>query len=65
MTVDNKVFKVQTVGDTYISIGFAARIDKSQRTLSVQIEECNKMLVCGLQMIECVKEVKSQMTKQE
>ena len=65
LTVENKVFKVQTVGDTYIIIGFAARIDKSQRNLSVQIEECNKVLACGLQMIESVKEAKSQMTKQE
>jgi class 3 adenylate cyclase len=28
LTIENKVFKVQTIGDTYIIMGYTARIDK-------------------------------------
>ena len=44
LTVENKVYKVQTVGDTYIIMGYTARIDKSHRNLQVQIEECNRVV---------------------
>lgn len=65
LTIENKVFKVQTIGDTYIIMGYTARIEKNQRSLQVQIDECNRVVATGLQMIECIKEIKNQISKSD
>lgn len=38
------VYKVHTIGDCYVIMGYTGRTDKERRSLSVQIEEAHKLI---------------------
>lgn len=49
-----KVYKVHTIGDCYVVMGYTGKIAKERRTLAVQIEEAYKVVQVGLEMIEII-----------
>ena len=54
----NKVYKVHTIGDCYVIMGYNGRMDKSKRTLSIVIDEAYRVIETGLEMIEIIGEVR-------
>lgn len=41
---DSKVYKVHTIGDCYVIMGYSGRVDKSKRTRGVIIEEAHRVV---------------------
>jgi class 3 adenylate cyclase len=58
LVIENKVYKVQTIGDCYIVMGYSGRVEQSARTPAVQIDECNRVVHTGLMMLDCIAEIK-------
>ena len=54
-----KVYKVHTIGDCYVIMGYTGKVAKERRTLAVQIEEAYKVIQVGLEMIEIINEARS------
>ena len=48
------VYKVHTIGDCYVIMGYTGRLDKERRSMSVQIEEAHKVIQAGFDMCEIV-----------
>ena len=48
LTVENKVYKVQTVGDCYILIGYSGRVEKNKRSRAIQQDEATRVVTTGL-----------------
>ena len=42
-------------------MGYSGRVDQNNRTKSIMIDEAYRVLRTGLQMIECIKEIKNAM----
>lgn len=59
---EKRVYKVHTIGDCYVIMGYGnnGKIDKSRRTRQVVIEETHRVIQCGLEMIDIIKEVRDQ-----
>lgn len=55
---ENKVYKVHTIGDCYVIMGYNGKIDKSKRYRGVVIDEANRVIQTGLEMIDIIKEVR-------
>lgn len=51
---DNKVYKVHTIGDCYVIMGYNGRIDKNKRMRAVVTDEANRVIICGLEMIDII-----------
>ena len=50
------VYKVHTLGDTYVAMGYKGKISREKRTTEDQINEAYNLLQVALQMIEIVRE---------
>ena len=57
---ENKVYKVHTIGDCYVIMGYNGRVDKSKRFKGIVIDEANIVIQTGLEMIDIIKEVREQ-----
>ena len=57
---ENRVYKVHTIGDCYVIMGYNGKIDKSRRSKNVVIDEAQKVIQTGIEMIEIIKEVREQ-----
>ena len=55
---ENRVYKVHTIGDCYVIMGYNGKIDKSRRSKYVVIDEAQKVIQTGIEMIEIIKEVR-------
>ena len=55
---DNKVYKVHTIGDCYVIMGYNGRIDKNKRMRAIVSDEANRVVKCGLEMIEIIQEIR-------
>ena len=55
---ENKVYKVHTVGDCYVIMGYNGKIDKSKRFRQVAVDEANRVINTGLEMLDIVTELK-------
>jgi len=55
---ENKVYKVFTVGDSYVIMGYNGRVDKNKRFRGIVVDEANRVINTGLEMIDIVKELK-------
>lgn len=62
---ENKVYKVHTVGDSYVIMGYNGKVDKSNRFRSVVLEEAIKVINTGLEMLEIILDFKESSTKDE
>ena len=56
----NKVYKVHTWNDSYVLMGYDGRVDKMRRSRGVVVNEINKIIQTGLEMMEIVKEFRDQ-----
>ena len=50
---------MHTIGDCYVIMGYNGRMDKSRRTLAHVIDEANRVIETGLEMIEIISEVRN------
>jgi class 3 adenylate cyclase len=57
---ENKVYKVHTIGDCYVIMGYTGKIDKNRRSRTVVVDEANRVVKTGLNMIQVIKEVRHQ-----
>ena len=55
---ENKVYKVHTIGDCYVIMGYNGRIDKSKRYRAVVVDEANRVIQTGLEMIDIIREIR-------
>jgi class 3 adenylate cyclase len=55
----NRVYKVHTIGDCYVIMGYDGRIDKNKRNSSVIVSETNRVIKTGLEMIDIIAEVRN------
>lgn len=60
-----RVYKVHTIGDCYVIMGYNGRIDKAKRTLTNVIEEAHRVLLAGLEMIDIIGEVRNASENQD
>lgn len=59
---ENKVYKVHTVGNKYVVMGYNGKIDKMRRNKNVILDEANKVIQTGFEMLDILKEVKDAST---
>jgi len=57
---ENKVYKVHTVGNKYVVMGYNGRIDKSRRNKAVIVDEAIRVIKTGLEMLDIIKETREQ-----
>ena len=56
---DNKVYKVHTIADCYVIMGYNGRIDKNRRQVkAIVVDEANRVIQSGLEMMDTIKEMK-------
>lgn len=55
-----KVYKVHTIGDCYVIMGYTGRIDKHKRFRGIVVDEANRVIQTGLEMIDIIREVREQ-----
>lgn len=55
---DYKVYKVHTIGDCYVIMGYNGRVDKNKRFRPVVVDEANRVIQTGLEMIDIIREVR-------
>jgi len=53
---EKRVYKVHTIGDCYVCMGYTGKIDKGKRINAVVIDEANRIIETALDMIEIIKE---------
>ena len=51
-----KVYKVHTIGDCYVIMGYTGKVAKERRTDAVQIDEAYRVVQTGLEMLEIINE---------
>lgn len=54
---ENRVYKVHTIGDCYVIMGYNGRVDKMKRSRAIVIDEANRVILTGLEMIDIIREV--------
>ena len=59
---ENRVYKVHTVGECYVIMGYNGKIDKHVRKGAVVIDEINRVVQTGLEMQNIIKELKDSKT---
>lgn len=59
-----KVYKVHTIGDCYVIMGYNGRINKNKRFKGVAIDEAHRVIQCGLQMINIIREIRDSSEKE-
>jgi class 3 adenylate cyclase len=52
------VYKVHTIGDCYVIMGYNGRIDKNKRSIGVVVDEAYRVCITGLEMIDIIVEVR-------
>lgn len=62
---DSKVYKVHTIGDCYVIMGYSGRVDKSKRNRGVIIDEAHRVVQTGLEMIDIIREVRESSDDQD
>lgn len=58
----NKVYKVHTIGDCYVIMGYNGRIEKNRRktNMNIVLDEADRVIKTGLEMIDIISEVRNQ-----
>jgi class 3 adenylate cyclase len=55
---ENKVYKVHTIGDSYVVMGYNGRLDKNRRTRGAVVDETNRVILTGLDMQDILNEIR-------
>jgi len=58
LCAEYNVYKVHTIGDCYVIMGYNGRKDKNKRFPGDIIDEANKVIQVGLEMINVIREVR-------
>lgn len=53
----NKVYKVYTLADCYVIMGYTGKINRSQRVKSVVFEEAHRVIITAIEMLDAAKEI--------
>ena len=57
--VDSKgVYKVHTIGDCYVVMGYTGKVNKYRRNEQIQVEEAYRVVQVGFEMIEIIRNVR-------
>lgn len=52
------MYKVQTIGDCYVVMGYTGRVNKYHRTEMTQVEEAYRVVQVGFEMIDIIRNVR-------
>jgi len=55
----NKVYKVYTLADCYVIMGYTGKINKSQRINSIVFQEAHRVIITALEMLDAAQEILS------
>lgn len=58
LCVQNKVYKVHTIGDCYVIMGYTGHISQQQRTPEIKAEEAFRVIQTAFEMIGIIEEVR-------
>lgn len=61
---ENKVYKVHTLADCYVIMGYNGKIDKMKRVRGVVVDEANRVIQTGLEMMDVIQELKESTNNQ-
>ena len=61
---ENKVYKIHTIGETYILMGYNGRIDKSKRHRGNLVDEAVKCITVGFEMLQILNEINDSSKKE-
>lgn len=62
LCVQNKVYKVHTIGDCYVILGYNGHIQVHERTAEIKAEEAFRVIQTGFEMIDIISEVRNNST---
>lgn len=52
------VYKVHTIGDCYVVMGYTGKVNKYRRNEQIQVEEAYRVVQVGFEMIEIIRNVR-------
>ena len=55
---ENRVYKVHTIGDCYVIMGYNGKIDKHIRKGAVIVDEANRVIQTAIEMLDIIREVR-------
>jgi hypothetical protein len=55
---ENRVYKVHTIADCYVLMGYTGRTDKNKRVRNIVVDEANRVIQTGLEMMDAIRELK-------
>lgn len=58
LCVSNQVYKVHTIGDCYVIMGYTGHIPQTERTPKIKAQEAFKVIKTGFEMIEIIQDVR-------
>ncbi|CDW78012.1 adenylate and guanylate cyclase catalytic domain containing protein [Stylonychia lemnae] len=58
LCVQNQVYKVHTIGDCYVIMGYTGHIPQSERTPQIKAQEAYRVIKTGFDMIDVIQEVR-------
>lgn len=53
-----RVYKVHTIGNQYVAMGYNGKTEKNRRFKGVVVDETYRMIQTGLEMIDIIKEIR-------
>lgn len=53
-----RIYKVHTIGNQYVAMGYNGKTEKNRRFKGVVVDEAYRMLQTGLEMIDIIKEIR-------
>ena len=56
----NKVYKVHTIGDCYVLMGYSGRVDRAKRGLLEAVNESHQVIQTALEMVKAINEMKEE-----
>lgn len=59
LCVKNKVYKVHTIGDCYVIMGYTGHIPQNQRTPQIKAEEAFRVTQTAFEMIDIISDVRN------
>jgi phospholipid-translocating ATPase len=65
LCVSNKVYKVHTIGDCYVILGYTGYIPLNERTQEIKAQEAYRVVQTAFDMIEIINEVRSNSTNKD
>ena len=55
---EKRVYKVHTIGDCYVVMGYNGRVDKTKRGRAVVVDEASRVVQTGFEMLQIIEDLK-------